>query len=187
MQELNLAERWAPIPGYEGHYEASDFGNIRSLDRRIPHRRNGTVRVHGRRMKQYSDPNDGRRYVRLTVENDSHVMRVHRLVLMTFVGPCPEGMEGCHNNGDASDNRLENLRWDTPSENMYDKGRHGTDPQRNRTHCPRNHPLKAPNLVPCVAIDGYRNCLACSRAQSNQKRAVERGEPFDFQIGRAHV
>jgi NUMOD4 motif/HNH endonuclease len=181
MQELNPAERWAPIPGYEGHYEASDLGQIRSLDRVIPHRRNGTVRVRGRLMKQYVGPEDGRRFVRLTVENDSHLMRVHRLVLMAFVGPCPEGMEGCHNNGDPSDNRLVNLRWDTHPENMYDRGRHGTDPARNRTHCPRNHLLQAPNLVPCNASDGFRSCLACSRAQSNAKRAKERGEEFDFQ------
>lgn len=51
---------------------------------------------------------------------------VHRLVLEAFVGPCPEGMEGCHNNGDPADNRLANLRWDTKSANAKDSIRHGT-------------------------------------------------------------
>jgi hypothetical protein len=53
-------------------------------------------------------------------------MYVHRLVLEAFVGPCPEGMEACHNNGDRGDNRVENLRWDTRKGNFADKVDHGT-------------------------------------------------------------
>lgn len=45
---------------------------------------------------------------------------VHRLVLQAFVGPCPEGFESCHNNGNAEDNKLSNLRWDSHSSNMRD-------------------------------------------------------------------
>jgi hypothetical protein len=51
---------------------------------------------------------------------------VHRLVLEAFVGPCPVGMECCHNDGDPANNRLENLRWDTRLENARDRLRHGT-------------------------------------------------------------
>ncbi len=52
---------------------------------------------------------------------------VHKIVLETFVGPCPDGMEGCHSpDRDPSNNRLENLRWDTHAENIEDKTRHGT-------------------------------------------------------------
>ena len=51
---------------------------------------------------------------------------VHRLVLLCFVGPCPHGMQGCHNNGIVNDNRVENLRWDTAKNNASDKGIHGT-------------------------------------------------------------
>ena len=53
--------------------------------------------------------------------------RVHRLVLDAFVGPCPEGLEACHENGNRIDNRLSNLRWDTRSNNHQDKLKHGTD------------------------------------------------------------
>jgi len=52
----------------------------------------------------------------------------HQLVLKTFVGPCPEGMEGCHSNGDPTDDRLENVRWDTHKNNMADCARHGRMP-----------------------------------------------------------
>lgn len=51
---------------------------------------------------------------------------VHRLVLETFVGLCPDGMEACHNNGIRTDNRLSNLRWDTKSSNQRDSIKHGT-------------------------------------------------------------
>lgn len=54
-----------------------------------------------------------------------HSVHVHRLVLMAFVGPCPEGMEGCHNDGDASNNNLANLRWDTRQANFDDLKKHG--------------------------------------------------------------
>ena len=46
---------------------------------------------------------------------------VHRLVLEAFVGPCPPGMEACHNNSNPADNRLSNLRWDTRQANHKDK------------------------------------------------------------------
>lgn len=49
---------------------------------------------------------------------------VHRLILEAFKGPCPEGLECCHNDGDAGNNRLENLRWDTRESNLADKARH---------------------------------------------------------------
>jgi hypothetical protein len=51
---------------------------------------------------------------------------VHRLILEAFKGPCPAGMVCCHNNGDATDNRPQNLRWDTHKANVADKIRHGT-------------------------------------------------------------
>lgn len=50
---------------------------------------------------------------------------VHRLVLEAFIGPCPEGCECCHSNGNRADNRLENLRWDTRAANNHDKAIHG--------------------------------------------------------------
>jgi hypothetical protein len=63
---------------------------------------------------------------------------IHRLVLETFVGPCPDGMEACHANGNRLDNRLENLRWDTKSANSLDAVQHGTHGGfKNRGICPQ--------------------------------------------------
>jgi hypothetical protein len=52
---------------------------------------------------------------------------VHRLVLETFIGPCPDGMECCHNDGNPKNNKLDNLRWDTKISNQSDRKKHGTD------------------------------------------------------------
>jgi hypothetical protein len=57
---------------------------------------------------------------------------------MVFRGPCPPGMEACHNNGDPTDNRLCNLRWDTHANNEADKIRHGTYFIRARLKGERN-------------------------------------------------
>lgn len=46
---------------------------------------------------------------------------IHSLILEAFVGPCPPDKEGCHNNSNPADNRLENLRWDTPKNNCIDR------------------------------------------------------------------
>lgn len=53
--------------------------------------------------------------------------KVHQLVLETFVGPRPEGMEVCHNDGNKKNNSLSNLRWGTKSENTKDRRNHGND------------------------------------------------------------
>lgn len=54
-----------------------------------------------------------------------HFKSVHRLMLKTFVGPCPFGHETAHGNGIRADNRIENLRWATKKENMIDRAAHG--------------------------------------------------------------
>lgn len=51
---------------------------------------------------------------------------LHRLILEIMTGVCPPGLQACHNNGDKTDNRVVNLRWDTPQANNDDKRAHGT-------------------------------------------------------------
>jgi hypothetical protein len=109
-----------PIDGYPA-YRVSRDGEIQSCWSRTVHRTLTDVwlplkPVHTR---QYRTVNlcDGvrkrRRYI-------------HRIVLEAFVGLRPEGMACCHNDGDPTNNRLDNLRWATFRENEHDKVRHGT-------------------------------------------------------------
>lgn len=57
---------------------------------------------------------------------------VHRIVLEAFVGPCPEGKEACHGDGDPTNNALDNLRWDTRKNNCWDAEKHGTSSRGER-------------------------------------------------------
>ncbi len=59
---------------------------------------------------------------------------IHRLVLEAFRGPCPDGMECRHLDGNPQNNRLDNLRWGTRTENMADAIRHGTTNRGTRTN-----------------------------------------------------
>ena len=86
-------------------------------------------KVWSTKTKKWLKPSlDGYGYlqVKLCKDGKMYNRKVHRLVLETFVGSCPGGMQTCHNNGIRTDNRLENLRWDTRSNNAYDAVKHGT-------------------------------------------------------------
>lgn len=110
--------QWADIPGYEGLYQVTKDGLVKSLDR--PHCKG----------KMLSPQIDKSRYGHikyyLCKNGKSRGFYAHQLVLLTFVGPCPEGMEVRHLNGIAGDNRLENLKYGTPKENAEDSIKHGT-------------------------------------------------------------
>lgn len=73
-------------------------------------------------------------YVCLYRNGEKHHRFMHRLVMLTFVGPCPEGKEVAHENGDRADSRLCNLTYKTPSENQMDRVRHGTDGRGKKNH-----------------------------------------------------
>lgn len=103
-------EIWARIPDYE-NYDVSNFGNVRSFAKN----KNGTLL-----RKQLIGGNENSRYhaVRLYDEGKWKNEYVHRLVLQAFIGDPPEGYQTNHINGDKLDNRLENLEYVTPSENV---------------------------------------------------------------------
>lgn len=174
-------EEWRPVVGYEGLYEVSDQGRVRSLDRwvMIPGHKQPWLRP-GRLMRMASD-GQGRRVAILTRDGKHHRVRAYVLVLEAFVGPRPPGLIACHNDGNPSHDVLPNLRWDTYSGNTQDTLKHGRHPQRSKTHCPRNHPLQTPNLIPRRLALGHRICLACTRSKNNEWRAKNKGLEFDFQ------
>jgi hypothetical protein len=122
-------ENWKPVVGFEDFYEVSDCGNLRSLPREITQIGRGgkpcARRLKGRSLKPWKSKN-GYMMINLSRDGKDHHFLVHRVVLTTFAGPCPDGMEGCHDNGDAENNRLGNLRWDTPLSNHADRIKHGT-------------------------------------------------------------
>lgn len=162
-------ERWLPVGGWEGFYAVSDAGRVKSLPRTVRGPGGHPRRVKERILKASVDEN-GRCHVALARDGDTRTYRVHRLVLMAFIGPPDPGEEACHNDGSPSNNALSNLRWDSHAGNMADKNLHGTSYQRARTHCPLRHPLVAPNLSARHQRRGSRACLACIRARASMQK-----------------
>lgn len=160
-----MSEKWVPSPEFADRYEVSNMGRVRSVNREYTDRVGRRTSKPGAILAQNAS-RGGYLQVRFKVDGVSKKKSVHRLVMAAFVGPCPAGMEVCHNNGERTDNRLSNLRYDSHSENMYDRRRHGTDHEVNKTHCPRGHLLESPNLVAHLSRRGVRGCLSCCRARS---------------------
>lgn len=122
----SATEEWMPIPGFEGLYEASTLGRIRSLDRIVAGRIAGTSRkCPGTIIK----PNLGQKgYLRtqLCKEGRIYCMNAHTAICAAFHGPRPEGKEAAHLDGSKDNNAPENLAWKTHAENEADKRLHGT-------------------------------------------------------------
>jgi hypothetical protein len=126
-------ENWKDIPGYEGRYQVSDQGRVRSLDALVlcsgPVKGAYYSRKKGRVLRPGRMPL-GHLSVALGKGNSQCV---HKLVLISFIGAALEGYECLHRNGVPDDNRLDNLHWGTRSENMKDAYAHGArDRVKNR-------------------------------------------------------
>ena len=116
------SETWRDIPGFEGMYQASTHGRVRSLDREVP-RKGSTFRLKGRVLRPFASKTSGYLYVSLGAKQRAGV---HTAVLSAFVSTCLDGMECCHKDGDKYNNAVSNLRWGTHAENEQHKRRHGT-------------------------------------------------------------
>lgn len=109
-------EAWRPIPGYDGAYEVSDLGRVRS--NRL---------WHGTSERVLARVFDNHGYLQVTLSRDSKTktIKVHQLVMRAFVGPCPPGMEVRHGPNGKLDNRLTSLCYGTRTENIADRVRDG--------------------------------------------------------------
>lgn len=123
-------EEWRQIPGFGLHYEASSLGRTRTKEREVVKfsavaGKVVTQRYKARVHKPCPDGPYGHLCVTLGVDGKRFKVHVARLVLLAFDGPPPPGMEACHGDGDASNNRPGNLRWDTHEANNADRKAHG--------------------------------------------------------------
>src|SRR5574343_69230 len=123
---------WRDIPGWSGFYQVSDIGSVRSITRTVhifnPH---GVVsaRTYKSKLLKLSVGKNGYPWVSLTSPlHGRWRVYVHKLVTLTFIGPCPVKYEVCHNDGNKLNNALSNLRYDSRSANSLDRHKHGTMP-----------------------------------------------------------
>lgn len=155
--------------GYEGFYEVSDLGWVRSVDRVVIRSNGAPQTVRGKVLSPWRGQT-GRCVVNLSKGGPPKGHYIHRLVLEAFWGPCPDGHVACHYDDDSSNNHLDNLRWDTRSGNEYDKVRNGGHHQTNKTECPQGHEYTPENTY--VDPKGSRNCRTCSR--ESKRRSYKR-------------
>lgn len=161
-----MTERWLPVVGWEGLYEVSDQGRVRSLDRWVL---NKTRR--GRVLTPHLHPYG---YVDLCRDATRMKTTVHSLVASAFLGPRPAGMEARHLDGNHLNNRVENLKWGTHSENMLDTVAHGTNVNANKTHCPQGHEYTEENTYTWRGRLVGRICRKCNRAAVARYKATRR-------------
>lgn len=130
-------ERWRDVVGYEGLYKVSSKGRVKAVSMFITK----VVKTCSECGNRYFRDKQVTRYNYLKLSaNDkgySHVKlykggkgkfkskSAHRLVLEAFVGPCPEGLQCRHLDGNPSNNKLSNLKWGTRKKNMADREKHG--------------------------------------------------------------
>ena len=120
-----MIERWRDVAGYEGFYQVSDQGRVRSVSRVVPHKRYGSMKLKGRILRP-GPCGSGHVQVVLCKDGVKRYALVHRLVLASFVGPCPAGKECLHGPAGVSDNSVSNLKWGSHKENGSDMRRDGT-------------------------------------------------------------
>jgi hypothetical protein len=162
-----LMENWRTVLGNPG-YEVSDLGRVKS------------VRSGGLLRPQHAKGPSGKTIrLRVTLAGDRVPRSLHDLVLTAFVGPRPAGMQGCHWDGDPTNNTLPNLRWDTAKSNRADSSRHGTEPHGEKHHAATINAVDAErirDLLNCelsvLAIAGW---LGCSRGAA---RGVAEGRTW---------
>ena len=123
---------WRDIPGYEGYYQASRYGEIRSLSRETEYTKNNSLQsgfYKGRILKLHKG-DDGYMHCSLSVEGKLTLAAVHRLVAATFI-PNPDNKPHVnHIDGNKTNNNVDNLEWVTRSENMqHAKANHLWNPK----------------------------------------------------------
>lgn len=156
-----MNEVWKPIRGFEGVYEVSNTGKVRSLDRVITSKTGWNAFKKGVDLKPLDN---GHGYKTVTLWKNGRMTQryIHRLVAQEFIGPSPSELhQVAHWDGVRGNNRVENLRWSTSMENAQDKKRHGTSGiGLYKEECKRGHRMTSENLVQYGGT-GQGSCRAC--------------------------
>ena len=169
-----MPEAWLPVLGYEGFYEVSSLGRVRSVDR-VFVRADGQRQGRRGRVLIPGTTGRSRSYPSVTLRHGRR-RPVHVLVCEAFHGPKPSPKhEVAHWDGDPTNNRPDNLRWATRSENSADARRHGTIPLAPGEGGERNGHAR----LTWEIVDAIRS--ACSMGATQASQAAR------FGIGKSQV
>jgi hypothetical protein len=137
-------EIWKDVPGYEGLYRVSNYGQVKRLI--------GIGCKQERILKFNKKSNQGHLQVDLSKNGERKKILVHRLVLKTFMGKCPNKMECRHLDGNPRNNRLDNLKWGTKNENTKDSIEHKRHWFSNNRFIGSGHPMAKLNEYQVLKI-----------------------------------
>lgn len=165
MADATCTEEWRSIPGFEGHYEASNLGRIRSLKTYNRSQPVGVMRLHISGTSRYPR-------VTLSLDNRRHDRTVHSLVALAWLGPVPDGLQVRHLDDDPLNATIENLVYGTPRENIFDTVRSRRHKEVRKTHCSQGHLYDSANTR--VDRAGKRKCRACDRVRRRAQYARPR-------------
>jgi len=165
---------WKSIPGYEGLYEVSDEGKVRRF-------------ISGRwKLRKSTIGSNGYLHLVLCVKGVRKTFSVHKLVLESFIGPCPKYKEACHKDNNKLNNSLDNLYYGTKQENWKDTKRNPNwipnrkgvklsketkskiSKSKKQTHCKHGHEFFGSNLY--VDPRGRQRCRTCNRIHIFKRR-----------------
>jgi hypothetical protein len=162
-------ERWLPVVGWEGLYEVSDVGRVRSLPRNT---------TRGKVLRPGSVP-AGYPAVNLHKAGDGGRTRtIHTLMAAAFIGPRPPGQYVRHLDDVKTHNVLSNLAYGPPRANTEDMIRNHGHPQANKTHCPAGHEYTPENTYNGRSRVGgaKRGCRICLDGQKRAYKAKKKAE-----------
>lgn len=165
MTMMSNNEEWKDIPGYEGFYQVSNRGRVRSVTHTIL-MANGRLRTIFSRILVLHE-GGGNKYLQAYLHKDGHVKNhlVHRLVAKMFIGEIKSGYEINHKNANVQDNSVENLEIVTHQENI-------------------NHSIKN-NLFKAYGENHYRSKITNEQANEIRKR-YEMGGITQYQLGQIY-
>lgn len=137
-----MIEIWKPIPGYDGHYWASNMGRIKSTARI-----SGNGNFISEKIKRQRN-NRGYKVVSIKYLNKKLTLKVHRLVLMSFIGD-RKNLQVNHINGNKNDNRLDNLEWVNAKANVM----HAWENELIKKRFGKDHWLSVPIIQ--ISLDDH--------------------------------
>lgn len=157
---MTMTPEWRPLPGFDGSYEVSSDGQVRSLGRVVLKSNGRTQTTPAKVLAQ--QPQNGYLLVHLRRNKAGVKVGVHRLMCLAFYGPPEPGQFALHGDDIGIHNVIENLRWGTRSENVADSIRLGNHAQARKVKCPQGHDY---DLVDIGATGKLlrRGCSECRR------------------------
>lgn len=176
-------ETWREVPGYDGAYEVSDEGRVRSVDRVVQHTRrcqySGKVLTYPRMrrgvlLRPFTTPAG---HLQVMLGRGKHML-VHVAVLLAFVGPRPKGLECCHRDDDPKNNRPRNLYWGTRSQNLHDAVRNGKKATGSRTKAAKLKEADIPVIRRLRETTMQKDVAAMFGVSSTTIHMVERGKTW---------